>query len=165
MINFYPHNILHMKKIIAVFCFLLCFGFQFAEAQLGYHPQRRTRGYVPPMNNQPRAIRAEKDIQKELDLIVPICSKEFQFDDFEKEIFKQLLAKKIEEENRITLNEDLQLEDKRKNYIQIDKNFQADLATIMTPDEIEQFGLMNFNKEEREKKKDKRRKKKKKGKS
>ena len=117
------------------------------------------------MNNQPRAIRVEKDIQKELDLIVPICAQEFQFDEFEKEIFKQLLTKKIEDENKVIVNEDMKPEDKRKYYIQIDKNFQGELAMIMTPDEIEQFGMMNFHKEERETKKEKRRKKKKKDKS
>ena len=154
-----------MKNILIVCCFVFCLGFQFAEAQYGYYPRRGQRGYVPPMNNQPRAIRVEKDIQKELDLIVPICSQEFQFDEFEKEIFKQLLTKKIEEENKVIVNEDMKPEDKLKYYTQIDKNFQKELAVIMTTEEIEHFGMMNFQKEERETKKEKRRKKKKKDKS
>lgn len=150
-----------MKKLIAVCCFLVCFGFQFAEAQLGYYPQRGQRGYVPRMNTPVSAVTVEKDLQKELERIVPICTQEFQFDDFEKEIFKQLLTKKIEDENRIISNEDMKPDDKRKIYVQIDKTFQVDLKTIMTPDEIEQFALMNFHKEERVTKKEKRKKRKK----
>ena len=87
------------KSLIIVLLILI--SSQFTFAQQAHLPQRGQRGYVPPPKNMHRTNIELKDVQKELELIVPICVSEFALDDFEKEIFKQLLTQKIEKENAI----------------------------------------------------------------
>lgn len=143
------------------FVFLVIFGFNFTSAQRPYQPQPGQRGYVPTPKNIPRQNLGLKDVQKELEVIIPACVLEFNFDEFEKEIFKQLLTRKIEGENALYSSESITRDDRRKALIQIDKDFYSEVSSIMTPEEIERFKVMDFDKEKKEKKKEKRRKKKK----
>ena len=147
-------------RLFAIIAFL-CIGLQFTNAQMGYIPQRGQRGYIPPNRTPARMIHVEKDVQQELEKILPVCVSAFSLDDFEKGIFRQLLTRKIERENAVIRNEDIKPEDRSKQFLQIEKTFQEDLKAILTDDEIEQYLLIDFSKENRQDKKEKRKRRKK----
>ena len=154
-----------MKKLkLVIFLFIAFMASESLMAQYSPYNQNRRRSMV-----QNRSIRPNKpqpkDVEKELARIMPICIETFSFDEFEKQIFRQFLTKKIEAENRILVDEDMSIEAKIKQFNQIRTNHLSEINVVMTPDEVEQYKLLDFSKEDRNRKKKEKRKKRKKDKS
>ncbi|NQX85692.1 MAG: hypothetical protein HRT67_07275 [Flavobacteriaceae bacterium] len=120
--------------------------------------QRGQRGYTPPPTTSTTAYVELKDVQEEVNRRLPICVSEFNLDDFEKEILKGLLTKKFESENAVLEDKKVNRDERRKRFIQIDKDFSTELALIMSAEEIERFKGLDFSKIEKDDKKKKKRK-------
>ena len=72
---------------------------------------------------------------------------------------------KIESQNAVLEDKKVNRDERRKRFIQIDKDFYSELSAIMTVEEIERFKVLDFDQVEKEEKKKKKRKKKKRNKS
>lgn len=127
--------------------------------------QRGQRGYVPPPVDNTKTYIELKEVNEEVNKILPICVTEFNLDDFEKEILKILLTNKFESENAVLEDKKVNRDERRKRFIQIDKDFYSELTAIMTAEEMERFKVLDFDQVEKEEKKKKKRKKKKRNKS
>jgi len=146
---------------------LLVFGLviQLSFAQQVDRIIRGQRGYVPPPKYNNNTFIELKDLQEELQLIVPKVEAAFNLDAFEKEIFKNLLTKKIETENAVLTDEKNTRDDRKKKIILCNNKFLADLSSIFSQEEIEDYQVMNFDDTPEEKKKKKKKKKKNKDKT
>ena len=127
--------------------------------------QRGQRGYVPPPVDNTKTYIELKEVNEEVNKILPICVAEFNLDDFVKEILKILLTNKFESENAVLEDKKVNRDERRKRFIQIDKDFYSELTAIMTAEEMERFKVLDFDQVEKEEKKKKKRKKKKRNKS
>ena len=126
------------------------------------HVQRGQRVYTPPPLNNTRTYIELKEVNEEVNKMLPICVSEFNLDDFEKEILKSLLTNKFESENAVLEDKKVNRDERKKRFIQIDKDFYSELSAIMTVDEMERFKVLDFEKVEKEEKKKKKKKKKRK---
>lgn len=151
-----------MKKIQLIYLILIFFvTIQTINAQQPNRQLRGTRGYVPPPRSQGATKTQPTNVAEEVNIMLPICVSEFGLDDFEKEIFKNMLTKKFENENSVLQSTKLSRDDKRKEYIAIDKNFYLELSSIMTAEEIEGFKFFDFKESKKEQKREQKKKKKK----
>jgi hypothetical protein len=109
-----------MKKL-QLFCLIILTSltFQSIDAQQAGRIQRGQRGYVPPPRPQGTAIIQPKDVNKEINFMLPIFVSEFNLDDFEKEIVKGLLINKFESENALLMDKKVNRNDRRIQFIQI----------------------------------------------
>lgn len=127
--------------------------------------QRGQRGYTPPPINNSTPFVELKDVNEELNKILPICVTQFSLDDFEKEILKILLTNKFESENTVLEDKKVNRDERRKRFIQIEKDFYSELTAIMNIEEIERFKVLDFDQVEKDEKMKKKKKKKKRKKS
>ncbi len=124
--------------------------------------QRGQRGYTPPPRYNTKAFIELKDVEQELAIILPKCEAEFSLDAFQKEILKNILTKKIEDENAI-LSDDKNTRELRKSKIVARNNqFFVELGTILTPEQVTAFKNLNFTEASEEEKKEEKKKNKKK---
>ena len=151
-----------MKKIfIAVLLVTMYLPFQDLNAQQVRRPQRGDPGYRPQMKTLTEPYVEERDPNKEVNLILPKCVKEFNLDAFEEEIVKKLLFKKFENQNVILSDKSYSYEDRKKKLLALNKNFYLELSSILTLEEVEHFKRLDFTETREEKKKRKRNKQKK----
>jgi hypothetical protein len=153
-------NLYFYLTIVLFFCVT-----QVVNAQYGYGSRRgQQRSYRPtPMPSNQNSIEL-KDPHESMTIVLSKCVETFKLDDFEKEITKGLLLKRFESQNVIFADKDGNLEERKKKFLEIDKVFYKDLASILSTEEIEEFKTMNFSEtkeEKKKKKKDKKRKRKK----
>jgi hypothetical protein len=153
-----------MKKtnLLLVLVFLCCAS-QVVNAQYGYGSRQRQQRRISPAPVQSTQNSIElKNPYEVMSIILPKCVEAFKLDDFEKEIIKGILLKKLESQNVILGEEDSTVEDKKKKLKEINKVFYKDLALILSAEEIEQFKVMDFSETREDKKKKKKDKKKRK---
>ena len=147
-----------MKNII-LFTLLIFSSNIFAQQVYGI--QRGQRGYIPPPKYEASVYITTLDPYEELEKILPKSVEIFSLDDFEKEIFKNLLLEKFEYYNRIVENTDSSKQARQEALKQLEIDFVKSLAVILTPDEITTFVDMDFSgKEEKKKRRKEKRKKK-----
>jgi hypothetical protein len=153
-----------MKRtnLLLVLVFLSCAS-QVVNAQYGYGSQQRQQRRISPAPVQSTQNSIElKNPYEVMSIILPKCVEAFKLDDFEKEIIKGILLKKLESQNVILGDEDSTVEDKKKKLKEINKVFYKELALILSAEEIEQFKVMDFSETREDKKKKKKDKKKRK---
>jgi len=149
-----------MSKRIVFLIFLLSLSTQFILAQQADNSQRGQRGYIPPPRYSNTTFIELKDPQEETKLILSKCVTTFGLDDFQEQILKSMLLKKIEDENNILSDKGNTRDDRKKKVIDRNNLFISELNSIMTPEQIEQYKVMDFS-ETKEDKKEKKKKKKK----
>ncbi|RLD29150.1 MAG: hypothetical protein DRI75_04325 [Bacteroidetes bacterium] len=150
-----------MKKIyFFLLGIVISCAFQTINAQQIDRIQRGQRGYVPPARLSNETYIETKDPYREANIILPKCIEEFELDAFEKEVLKNMLIKKFENQNVILSDKNNNRETRRKKMLDLDKDFYKELSSILTAEEIEQFKVMDFvqSKEVKKKKKKNRRK-------
>jgi len=149
-----------MKKKVIFLFFVCCFSAQPMFSQQADHIQRGQRGYVPP----PRYIGGTyidlKDPQEESNLIMSKCVTKFNLDDFQKEILKSMLIKKIEDENIILRDKANSREDRKKKIADRNNLFYKELASILTQEQVDDYKIMDFSETAEEKKEKKKKRKK-----
>jgi len=151
-----------MKKILSTFCFLFLTNLVFSQ-QLN-NIQRGQRGYAPMPKYDNSAYVSKLDIYKELSKILPKCQVEFNLDEFEMQIIKGLLIKKMENYNAIVENEDYS-RDIRQNKLKANEfQYIKSLSSILDSKEIARYIEMDFENEKQVKVKRKKNKKSKKNK-
>ncbi len=153
------------NRIIALCLMLFAFSTYAVFGQQQDRVQRGQRGYVPPPKFDTSASISLKEPHEEAVMITAKCEETFGLDAFQKEILKGLLIRKFEDENAILLDESNSRDDRRAKLIARDKQYLNDLASILTPNQIEDYKLMDFSETREERKEKKRRKKKNKEKS
>ncbi len=148
------------KTYFLLFGIIIYCAFQSVNAQQIDRIQRGQRGYTPPPKISNRTYIELKDPYKETDIILPKCIEEFKLDAFEKEILKNILIKKFENQNSILSDKKNSREVRQKKILNLEKDFYKELSSILTAEEIEQYKVMDFveSKDEKKKKKRKRRK-------
>ena len=145
-----------MKKLHLICIFIIfSLAFQSVYAQRADLPIRGQRGYTPPFKFSNKTILEPKEVVDEVNAILPVCVTEFNLDDFEKEILKNMLTNKFESENSILKDTKVNRDDRRKKYIEIDKRFYLELTSILTSEEREIFKLMDFTDSVKEQRKEK----------
>lgn len=154
-----------MDKRLFLYLILVCFSSTFLMAQQPTVVQRGQRGYVPPPKYKTSTFIELKDPQKETEIILAKCNESFILDAFQNEIIKSMLIKKFEDENVILSDKANSREDRTKKIILRNNQFFYDLNSIMTPEQIEQYKVMNFEETKDDKKKRKKDKKGKKNRS
>ena len=157
-----------MKRIVLLVLFFI--GMQSSFAQQADRIQRGQRGYVPPPKYSKGTYIEIKDPQQEAAIIIPKCEQEFGLDDFQKEIMKSMIIKKIESENAILEDKGNTRDDRKKKIIELNNNYLTELASILTPEQINQYKVMDFtetseDRKERKRKEKEKKKRKKKNKS
>ena len=149
-----------MKKKVIFLFFVCCISAQPMFSQQADHIQRGQRGYVPP----PRYIGGTyidlKDPQEESNLIMSKCVTKFNLDDFQKEILKSMLIKKIEDENIILRDKANSREDRKKKIADRNNLFYKELASILTQEQVDDYKIMDFSETAEEKKEKKKKRKK-----
>lgn len=140
-----------MKKLGLLIIFAIVFNMGFA--QQADQIQRGQRGYVPPMVFNNSTFIELVDPYDEVDKMIPICAKEFKLDAFEQEVIKGMLIEKFESQNAILEDEKNTRTDRKKKIDDLDKELYKELATILNPDEIEKFKVLDFTETSKEKKK------------
>jgi hypothetical protein len=140
-----------MKKLGLLIVFGVLVNFTFAQ-NLG-QIQRGQRGYVPPMVlNSDTYIEVVEPFE-EVEKMMPKCISVLKLDAFEQEIIKGMLLKKFESQNVIVKDEKNTREDRKRKLTELDKEFFKELGAILSPDEIEAYKNIDFNKTSKEKKK------------
>ena len=148
-----------MKRLFGVLSLLLLmttYGF----SQQADMIQRGQRGYVPPMQYNNSAYITIKDPVEETQLVLAKCEQEFALDAFQKEIMKNMLIKRFEDENAILKDEANTKESRRKKLDLREKQFFAELESILNQDQVERFKDMDFSETKSDKKKRKKKKRK-----
>ena len=144
------------------FIAILFFSTQSFSQQL-YNVQRGQRGYIPPPKYEASAYITTLDVYEELNMVLPMCVASFSLDEFETQILKGMLLKKLESYNAVVSNTDLSKEARQDKLKQLEIDFVKSLTIILTPDEVTTYVDMDFNKNKKEKKGKKGKKKRKKG--
>jgi len=122
--------------------------------------ERGQRGYTPMPKYDSSAYVSTLNIYKELDKILPKCKEEFILDEFEMQILKGLLIKKMEGYNMIVDNEDY-TRDVRLSKLKLNEfEYVKSLNSILSSDEVSRYIEMDFesNSDEKKKKRKKRKK-------
>lgn len=147
-----------MRPYILLCIAFLSFQTLIAQYGNGYPRQRRNMGYTQP-RMQPTAPKQieRKDAATVVTEQMPMYIEALQLDDFEKEIFKQMLIDHYNNREALLTNPDIALTDKQDILIQQDDNFTQELSSILSEEEIEKFKTLNLKKPD---KKDKKKKKK-----
>ena len=140
------------------FIAILFFSTQSFSQQL-YNVQRGQRGYIPPPKYEASAYITTLDVYEELNVVLPMCVASFSLDEFETQILKGMLVKKLDSYNAIVSNTDLSKEARQDKIKQLEIDFVKSLTIILTPDEITEYVDMDFNKKKKGKKRKKKRKK------
>ena len=141
-----------------IFIAILFFSTQSFSQQL-YNVQRGQRGYIPPPKYEASAYITTLDVYEELNIVLPMCVSSFSLDEFETQILKGMLLKKLESYNAVVSNTDLSKDDRQDQLKQLEIDFVKSLTIILTPDEITEYVDMDFNKKKKGKKRKKKRKK------
>ena len=150
-----------MKNIkLILLIALTAFAGQVLNAQQADRIQRGMRGYTPPPRLAQGAYIDTKDPQETTDYIIQKCVEELKIDDFQKEIMKNMVYKKIEDENAILQDKGNTREARQKKITDRNNLFLTELAGILTPEQIEQYNVLDFTETKEEKKEKKKRKKK-----
>lgn len=154
-----------MKHPIILFIVCLFFFGNATYAQQADRIQRGQRGYVPPPKFSNKTFIELHDVAVETDYIVNMAVKEYGLDDFQKEILKNMVTKKLEDENAILTDKSNSREERKKKIVARNNLFFSELNGILTPEQVEGFRNLDFeqmgeeSKEEKKKSKKKRRKK------
>lgn len=154
-----------MKKKVLFLFFVCCISAQPIFSQQADNVQRGQRGYVPPPRYVGGTYIELKDPQKESALILSKCIIKFDLDDFQKEILKSSLIKKIKDENIIYRDKGNTREDRKKKIVDRNNLFFKELSSILTQEQVDEYKIMDFSEtaeEKKEKKKKRKRDKKKK---
>ena len=126
-------------------------------AQQADRIQRGQRGYVPPPKYSNKTFIELHDVEVETKLIVDRSVKEFSLDDFQREILKNLVSKKLEDENAILSDDSNSREDRKKKVIDRNNLFLTELNGILTPAQVEAFRNLDFSELEADVKEEKKR--------
>jgi hypothetical protein len=142
-----------MKTFIKFFTFstILFFSAQSFSQQLN-NVQRGQRGYIPPPKYEASAYITTLDVYEELNVVLPMCVASFSLDEFETQILKGMLLKKLESYNAVVSNTDLSKEARQEKLKQLEIDFVKSLTIILTPDEVTTYVDMDFNKKKKGKK-------------
>jgi len=151
---------------IYVFAVVILLFSQTAFAQFGNPYQgRRTNGSrLPSAGPTYQPKKETKDMQEIVSERIPFYAEALQLDDFEKEVFKQMLLENLEEQEAIIASEEIKVSDKRALLEASQKALTDNLSTILTEEELEKFRTLKPP-DSKEGKKEKRKKKKKKKKN
>jgi hypothetical protein len=143
-----------MKKYIFSLIIIFCLATQFINAQQvdPNRVQRGQRGYVPEPKYKTTTYIGLHDVQNEINIIVPKVVKELKLDDFQKEIFKNLLTQKLEDENSILEDKRNTRETRRKKTLERGKQFIKSLSEIFSKEQVDEFNVMSFSESKDEKK-------------
>lgn len=152
------------KRCLIIFGTIIILTIQGVNSQQLGRNQNRQRGYPPPARPITGAYIDIVDPYEEANKIQQKCVKEFNLDAFEKEILKNILVKKFENQNAIITKEKDNREAKKNKIVVLEKNFYIELSSILNEEEIEQYKVMDFA-ETREEKKQRKKKKRKKRKT
>ena len=147
-----------LKNILLSFLFVIAGSF-LSQAQQADNVQRGQRGYVPPIRYNQTTYIELKDPIEETDRIIAKCITELSLDDFQKEIMKNMVMKKIEDENAILPDKENSREARRKKIIERDKLFVKELESILSAEQVDIYKNMDLS-ETREDRKEKKKKKK-----
>ncbi|MBT8271146.1 MAG: hypothetical protein HKO90_11405 [Flavobacteriaceae bacterium] len=147
-----------MKKAFLSLGFILIGSF-LVHAQQVDNVQRGQRGYVPPIRYNQSTYIELKDPLEETDRIMAKCVEALSLDDFQKEIMKNMVMKKIEDENAILSDKENSREARQKKIIERDKAFAKELGSILSPEQVEQYKTMDLSETREDKKEKKKRKK------
>ena len=140
---------------------MLLFG-QTAFAQYGnpYQNRRSNGSRLPNAGPSYQEKREPKDMLQVVEERIPFYIEALQLDDFEKEVFKQMLLENLEKQEAIIASEEIKVNDKRKMLEASQKELTDNLSSILTEEELEKFRNLKPP-DSREGKKEKRKKKKK----
>ena len=111
-----------MKTFIKFFTFstILFFSVQSFSQQV-YNVQRGQRGYIPPPKYEASAYITTLDVYEELNVVLPMCVASFSLDEFETQILKGMLLKKLESYNAVVSNTDLSKEARQDKLKQLEE--------------------------------------------
>jgi len=132
-------------------------------AQFGRMQQQGRRGMGAGIPNAGPSFQPRNEPKPMAEVIterMPFYIEALQLDDFEKEVFKQMLLENLEKRQAIMKAEEIQINDKRKMLEAMQKELTDNLSTILTEEELEKFKTLKPPNEQ-EVKKEKRKKKKK----
>ncbi len=147
-----------MKRPLVLVLFFL-FSISSFSQQLN-NMQRGQRGYSPMPKYNSSAYVSTLNIYKELDKILPKCKVEFSLDEFEMQILKGLLIKKMEGYNLIVDNEDY-TRDVRLSKLKLNEfEYVKSLNSILSSTEVSRYIEMDFESDSKEKKKKRKKRKK-----
>jgi hypothetical protein len=140
-----------MKRLVVLVVFGVVFNVGFA--QQADQIQRGQRGYNPPIIYNNETFIELVDPYDEVDKMLPKCIAVLGLDAFEQEIIKGMLIKKFESQNAILEDEKNKREDRKKKIDALNKQYIAELSTILNPDEIVKYQAIDFTETNKEKKK------------
>ena len=150
-----------MKRLqLILLVAIMTFSGQLITAQQADRIQRGMRGYTPPPRLQQGTYIDTLDPQEQTEIIIQKCEEELKIDDFQKEIMKNMVFKKIEAENAILLDKGNTREDRKKKITDLNNQFLVELSGILTPDQVQKYNTLEFTETREEKKEKKKRKKK-----
>ncbi|MFT5215187.1 MAG: hypothetical protein ACI83H_000295 [Glaciecola sp.] len=140
-----------MKRLVVLVVFGVVFNVGFA--QQADQIQRGQRGYNPPIIYNNETFIELVDPYDEVDKMLPKCIAVLGLDAFEQEIIKGMMIKKFESQNAILEDEKNKREDRKKKIDALNKQYIAELSTILNPDEIVKYQAIDFTETNKEKKK------------
>lgn len=145
------YNLMKMKRLVVLVVFGVVFNVGFA--QQADQIQRGQRGYNPPIIYNNETFIELVDPYDEVDKMLPKCIAVLGLDAFEQEIIKGMMIKKFESQNAILEDEKNKREDRKKKIDALNKQYIAELSTILNPDEIVKYQAIDFTETNKEKKK------------
>lgn len=150
-----------MKRLqLILLVAIMTFSGQLIHSQQADRIQRGMRGYTPPPRLQQGTYIDTQDPQEQTEIIIQKCEEVLKIDDFQKEIMKNMVYRKIEAENAILTDKGNTREDRKKKITDLNNQFLAELSGILTPDQVQQYNTLDFTETKEEKKEKKKRKKK-----
>ena len=122
--------------------------------------QRGQRGFTPPARDSQASFVKLKDPAEETNRMIAKCEEALQIDDFQKEILKNIMMKKLEDDNAILSEKDITSDVRRKNLDSRNKVFYIELESILSLEQVEKFKNIDFTETREDRKKKKKRKRK-----
>ena len=122
--------------------------------------QNGRRGVNPSLRGTPSNSITLKDPGEEAVRIVAKCDEVLEIDDFQKEILKNIVRKKLEDDNAILSEKEITTDVRRKKLDSRNKVFYIELESILTLDQVQTFKDTDFTETREDRKKKKKRKRK-----
>jgi len=131
-------------------------------AQGLYRNQRGQRGYTPPPKPlEVNAYDKKMDANAIANAQLPTYSEVLKLDDFQKELVKNILIDHFTKREVLRTDFGLSFGDKQDAYTKLDEELHTELATILSPEQVEAFKKVQFIDDKKLLKEEKRKKKKK----
>lgn len=142
------------KTLVIAACAMLIFGGTYAQQIGGI--QRGQRGYVPPPVAREQGAMAIDDTLKDIDEKMDFYATEFELDAFEKAVVKNYIVEYETEKMTLLANENIEYEVKQQSVLKLNDKLSANLATMLSEDQLARFGELHFTKQKKRKNKKKR---------